>query len=290
MKILIGYDGSQSADAAICDLARAGLPGEADALVLSVAELWMPPPSSYALVETDFAEMPADLEQEANKDAQAACDRIRQLFPRWSVSPKVEWGSPARTILDRAREWESDLVVVGSHGRSALGRFVLGSVANKVVTEAPCSVRVARGRLEEFPAPVRIILGITETPSNEPAVRAVAGRSWPPGSGVRLVTSFGPYEAFGPALQAQIDRIGELHAAAEAELSAAGLAVSSEIREGDPKHVILNEAQRLGADCIFLGTRDLSRAGRFLLGSVSAAVVARALCSVEVARARTLEV
>ena len=41
-----------------------------------------------------------------------------------------------------------DLIVVGSHGRSALGRFMLGSVSQKVVTEAHCSVRVARGRAQ----------------------------------------------------------------------------------------------------------------------------------------------
>ena len=50
MKILIGYDGSESADAALNDLRRAGLPREAEALIVSVEEALMPPPSSYEVV------------------------------------------------------------------------------------------------------------------------------------------------------------------------------------------------------------------------------------------------
>jgi len=63
-----------------------------------------------------------------------------------------------------------------------------------------------------------------------------------------------------------------------------GLTVSSVITEGDPKHVLLDEAEHWGADCIFVGARGLSRVERFLLGSVSAAVAARAHCAVEVVR------
>ena len=51
-----------------------------------------------------------------------------------------------------------------------------------------------------------------------------------------------------------------------------GLTVSSVIKEGDPKHVLLDEAEHWGADCIFVGARGLSRVERFLLGSVAAAI------------------
>jgi nucleotide-binding universal stress UspA family protein len=68
-------------------------------------------------------------------------------------------------------------------------------------------------------------------------------------------------------------------------LQTQGLEVSSVIREGDPKHVLLDEAAHWEADGLFVGARGLSRVERFLLGSVSAAVAARAPCSVEVVRA-----
>jgi len=53
MKILIGYDGSECADAALDDLTNAGLPAKAETYILSVAEVWLPPPppSSYEVLD-----------------------------------------------------------------------------------------------------------------------------------------------------------------------------------------------------------------------------------------------
>ena len=76
----------------------------------------------------------------------------------------------------------------------------------------------------------------------------------------------------------------EILDAMAAPLHTRGLAVSSVIRAGDPKHVLLDEAEHWEADGLFVGARGLSRVERFLLGSVSAAVAARAHCSVEVVR------
>jgi nucleotide-binding universal stress UspA family protein len=73
------------------------------------------------------------------------------------------------------------------------------------------------------------------------------------------------------------------HEAAE-ELRRTGLAVTTLLKDGDPKHVLLEEAEQWHADCIFVGAKGLSRVQRFLLGSVSAGVAARAHCSVEVVR------
>jgi nucleotide-binding universal stress UspA family protein len=67
-------------------------------------------------------------------------------------------------------------------------------------------------------------------------------------------------------------------------LQAAGLAVSSDVKEGDPKRVLPDIAAQWEADCLVVGARGLSRIQRFFLGSVSAAVAARAYCSVEVIR------
>jgi nucleotide-binding universal stress UspA family protein len=70
------------------------------------------------------------------------------------------------------------------------------------------------------------------------------------------------------------------------ELRAAELRAESVVLEGEPKRVLVEEAERWGADSIFVGSMGFSnRLERFLLGSVSAAVAARAHCSVEVVRA-----
>ena len=67
-------------------------------------------------------------------------------------------------------------------------------------------------------------------------------------------------------------------------LRASGLTVSTAIKEGDPKRILTDEAKQWRADCVFVGARGLRGIGRFLLGGVSAAVVARAHCSVEIVR------
>ena len=71
-------------------------------------------------------------------------------------------------------------------------------------------------------------------------------------------------------------------------LHASGLAVTSIIKEGDPKRILADEARQWNADCVFVGASGLRGIGRLLLGSVSAAVVTRAHCSVEVVRERQL--
>jgi nucleotide-binding universal stress UspA family protein len=141
------------------------------------------------------------------------------------------------------------------------------------------------------------------SPDAEAAVHAVAVREWPAGSAVRLLTAFDARMCTALAFMrpsgdmgSERDRGVEVSDVDErawmskrveaiaAPLHTRGLTVSSVIIEGDPKSVLPEEAERWGADSIFVGARGLSRVERFLLGSVSAAVAARAHCSVEVVR------
>jgi nucleotide-binding universal stress UspA family protein len=311
MKILIAYDGSACADLALDDLHRAGLPQEAEALVVSVSEVWLPPPppSSYEIVEGVFSEGTPDIEgrarQQFNLDlerarelADQASNRLRSKFPRWQVTAESFFGSPASQLITRADEWKPDLIVVGSHGRSALGRLVLGSVSQKVLAEAHTSVRVARGRVEVEPSPARIVIAVDGSTAAEAAVREVAARTWPLKSEARVIVVDEPLV---PTLMGRIitpvtrwveesneaDRqwVKKMADAAAKQLHAAELNVSVSIKEGNPKRVLVEEAENWGADCIFLGSTGFSnRFERFMLGSVSAAVAARAHCSVEIVR------
>ena len=302
MKILIAYDGSNCAVAALDDLSQSGLPREAEAVVISVAELWLPPtpPSSLDLIESVYSvRCPAGdrrvraQEAPAMEAAQAlaaqASKRIQLTFPAWEVRAEGCTGSAARQILMKAEQWKPDLIVVGSHGRSALGRRALGSVSQKVATGAKCSVRVARGRVKVETAEARIVIGVDGSPDAETAVRTVAARAWPNNSEVRLVTSIGPFHHLtGPLIEEEEERAREIQHAAEIELRKAGLGVSAMVSGDDPKQALVREAEHWKADCIFVGTNGLSLLGRLLLGSVSTAVVARAHCSVEVVRTAEL--
>ena len=160
-KILIAYDGSTFGDAALDDLPRAGLPRRVEALVVSVADVLMPPPESAEKERIDSTfpfhvphgvkvarERDAQKQDEARSLALEAGRRLRSYFPEWEVRDEALTGTPALEIMRKADEWKADLIVVGSQGRSALGRLILGSVSQKVVNEAKCSVRVARGQDE----------------------------------------------------------------------------------------------------------------------------------------------
>ena len=314
MRILIGYDGSESANAALDDLRKAGLPREVDALVVSVGEVLLPPssigndvvgPMTSRLVTEALAQATArtgQLLEETQEFAEKAADRVRSHFPHWKVRAEGVAGWPATELMSKADEWKADLVVVGSHGRSALGRFILGSVSKKVVIDSRHSVRVARGVVHENEnRPPRVMIGVDGSAEAEHAVREVGMRVWPKGTEVRIVavddgTSPARISRVLPAAAAMIkDSNDNAFAAsrmmvkwAERELRAIGLQVSVAIEKGDSQRVLLEEARKWDADSIFVGSRKFDGTfARFWLGSVSTALVTKAHCSVEVVRSAT---
>ncbi|HEY7910424.1 MAG TPA: universal stress protein [Blastocatellia bacterium] len=308
MRILIAYDGSSHADAALDDLRRAGLPRQAEALVLSVADVWLwPPPKDDARgirgEELDVAglkrarALSEQAVEEARRLAVQASERIKSAFPLWKVDAEGCGDSPAWAVIKKADDWGADLVVVGSQGRSALGRLILGSVSQKVLYEARCSARVGRASSRADNSPPRIIIGVDGSPGAEAAVSAAAGRDWPGGTEARVIAVHSPQTllAIGhfiqPVLVAAREHADDRTALAQSiadlsaeKLRAAGLAVTAIAIEGDPKRVLLDEAEKWEADCIFVGARGLRRIQRLLLGSVSGGVAAQANCSVEVVR------
>ncbi len=292
MKILIAYDGSTCADAAINDLPRAGLPRQADALIVHIQERWLPPPSSYEIVEemvvlsNSVAAQPAREKQEPEIEdkveyiemLERASVRLKSFFPEWTTQTLNLHGSPAREIIRHSKEWEADLIVVGSHGRTGIKRFVLGSVSQKIANEAECSVRVVRGETWKNGSPSRLLIGLDGTNGAKAAVEETARRMWIMGSEVRLVVARDEPEKHYKWLCEHVENNRKV-------LERAELSVTEFLEEGDPKQVIVSAAEEWGADCIFLGANDSTNEFETqLLGSVSTAVVARAHCTVEIVR------
>lgn len=311
MRVLIGYDGSQSADAAIDDMQRAGMPRVSEVLVVSVADLLVRAPSVAEAAVYGFpsqrvgtamtkAQKHNDLVmEEASAYAFRARTRIESLFPDWRVRDEVAIGAAGWELIDAANRWEADLVVVGSLGRSGFARFFLGSVSKKVVTDSSCSVRVSRGGTNKNQTdPVRIIIGVDGSPDSENAIKSVGSRVWPSGTEVRLVavndgTSTATIAPLLPRAtnmirEAQQQKAVQTHSMIEwaaAQLEVIGLKTSISVLKGDPKQILISEAADWNADSIFVGTRGFgSSFERFRLGSISTAVVTGAECSVEVVR------
>ena len=165
-------------------------------------------------------------------------------------------------------------------------------------------MRVARQTTGTGTSAIRIILGVDGSAGAQEAVRTVAARGWTPGSEVRVVVAEDVLKANSvyaliPPVNEFIDEVDrsertEAERIAEeaikqlrSELDGKSVTVSSAVLTGDPKQVLVRHAEEFGADCIFTGATGFSNPiERFLVGSVSAAVAARAHCSVEVVRAR----
>jgi len=93
---------------------------------------------------------------EVKKAAEAHLNQfIAQHMPdvQDSVKKAVIIGKPFAEIIHYARDRDIDLIVLGTHGRSALGSMLLGSVAEKVVRKAPCAVLTVRHPEHRFEAP-----------------------------------------------------------------------------------------------------------------------------------------
>lgn len=310
MKILIGYDGSESSDVALEDLKNAGLPKTTEALVLSMADVIVPPPIDEQSDEAFPLEEPAAVKRarmraerklkEAELMAQRASERLKENFPEWNVSYEALADSPAWALLRTAEDWKADLIVVGAHGHSVLGgRLILGSVSQRVLYEARCSVRVARSRRRNADAPLRLLVGVDNSPDSNAAVDAVSKREWPHRTEARLLAVVGttivvtsePTEL--PVLawiegedEGDLDKARRIFEPTADKLRSAGLDANVIIKEGNPKEQIVEEAESWEADCIFVGARGTRGIDRLLLGSVSSSVAARAHCSVEVVRPR----
>jgi nucleotide-binding universal stress UspA family protein len=306
MKLLIGYDGSECSAAAIDDLKRAGLPDEVDAIVISVAEVWLPP--TLDVESSKDVHLVSELHKRYMKNSKVIAEteamahraqlRLQHNFPKWYVTIETTYGSPAWEIITRADEWKPDLIALGSHGRTAVGRFVLGSVSQKVLTESKCSVRIARGHGEMERTPERIVVAIDGSDAAEEAVKEVCSRKWTDGSSARVVIVDEPMEMnlVGQVIppiahfveevnRNQREKFKQIANDAAVKLNDAGLQTSALICNGNPKREIVNQAEEWEADNIFVGSVGFnSSLERILLGSVSAAVAARAHCSVEVVR------
>jgi nucleotide-binding universal stress UspA family protein len=135
-KLLIAYDGSDSAKAAFdFSLDMAGK-YDAELHVLAVAR----PPDFGSEVETE-----AIIESSRNH----ASHLLQQLKSQVTGRPahfKVMVGHPAESILLYAEDHGIDHIVVGHRGHSLFERWLLGSVARQVIAHAPCAVTVVRPR------------------------------------------------------------------------------------------------------------------------------------------------
>lgn len=93
--------------------------------------------------------------QEAARIVSVIAQHLREGLPKSSVKEEVCSGIAKEVLLSMAQEWGCDFILMGSHGRVGLTKFLLGSVSSAVVSHAPCSVIVVKDKqrtMEQSPA------------------------------------------------------------------------------------------------------------------------------------------
>lgn len=254
---------------------------------------WAVPAAAYP-IEAPF---PVDLIDRLVEDARTSLDTaVREAVAQGvkTATGRLANGQVWRAIVDELEQTRTapyDLCVIGTHGRTGLSRVLLGSVAEKVLRHAPCSVLVVRPDGE--PRPFHHALVPTDfSESAEHAFDLAASLVDPSGSISLLHVIEVPMAYAGePLLELARDLDAPAAAALEKSVvrfrTRSNLAVDSRNRIGSPGGQILTalEADR-SIDLVVMGSHGRSGVERILLGSVAEKVARNARCPVLVARRR----
>ena len=148
MKILLAVDESPYSSEAVGAVADRPWPPGTTVRVLSAVEN-IPQPAAELWYDAEGQLERA--QQEMTKRAGELTARVAQALSASGLraEPIVRQGDPRSVIVDEAKDWLADLIVLGSHGYTGLQRWMLGSVAQSVLSHAPCSVEVVRRKLVE---------------------------------------------------------------------------------------------------------------------------------------------
>jgi nucleotide-binding universal stress UspA family protein len=146
MKVLLAVDGSPCSDLAVDEVGSRPWPDGSTIKVLSAYELALPiTPEGWALSPNYFEELDMGMRRQARSIVERASRTLKaNLKPTIAVEAVSVPGAPRAVILDEAKNWGADLIVVGCHGYRAWERFLMGSVSQAVVSHAKCSVEVVR--------------------------------------------------------------------------------------------------------------------------------------------------
>ena len=283
MKTLLAVDGSDNAYEAVHAMKYMA---RAEELTLLHA-LDVPRPAYPMMVPEVAEELYRSLEQSMREDGERLLDRVQSLLPMHAgpSTKHLRIGSPAEVIVATAEEQQADLIVMGARGLGPIKERLLGSVSHRILTLAPCATLIVNGpvkamknillplqglsdaeaairflQLNPFHDPVEITL-LTVLPSTQPP--------WP-------VDAAAAEKLEKQALQSARDYIDGVAKRLRAiGYQARGIAVL-----GTPSAMILQEATNLSSDLILMGTSGRQGVTRFVLGSVSHALLHKMPCPV----------
>lgn len=205
----------------------------------------------------------------------------------------VEIDNVARSIVEHAEELAVDLVVMCSHGRGGPRTWLFGGIAQQVIAQGDTPVFLVRARAQPLASGFacrRLIVPLDGQPDHEQSVPAASSLAHACGAEIHLLMAVhtrgtlpGQQAASAmllPGASAALLDLAEQAGAQylsrqQAEMQAAGLAVTAEVQRGDPAGLIVTVARRVDADMIVMGTHGKSQMDAFWSGSVTPRVASR---------------
>ena len=282
MKTLLAVDGSDNSYEAVHIMKYLA---RAEQLTLLHA-LDVPRPAYPEMLPEVAEEIYKTLEQSMKEDGERLLKRVESLLPLHAgpTTKQLRIGSPAKTILSMAEEQKADLIVMGARGLGPIKERLLGSVSHRILTLAPCSTLIVNGPV----TPVKQILLPLEGPSDaEAAVRFLRLKPFHEAVELTLMTVLPwtePPWPSGAAAEAaateMLEKQTEYIESMAERLRAIGYQAHGVAVVGTPATMILQQATTLRSDLILMGTRGRQGITRFVLGSVSHAVLHKTPCPV----------
>ena len=265
-KILLPFDGSEGASAVLHHASEIAHRTDATIHVLFVADTAR---ESVTVVETDVVDT---LVQEGEDIVAEAAKTLDTLGVDYETD--VIQGNPAPTIVDYADSYDFDLIVMPTHGREGLSRYLIGSVAEKVVRLASgpvLTVRMLDDERLQFPyedilIPTDGSAGATDAGEHGLALAATLDATVHILSVVDTGLALGSEMARSDTEQAATNAVEELEASAKSQ----GITnTETYVDRGKPVEVILDHIESDGIDAVVMGTDGRRGTERILLGSVA---------------------
>jgi nucleotide-binding universal stress UspA family protein len=277
--VVVGYDGSATADAAVDWAARAAVHAGAPLVVLHAADR-----ITYAHDVSVGLWKPDRVHEAARAVAARGVDRARAAAPEVVADVASSLVGPA-LALDEASTGAA-MVVVGSHGRGRVRGALLGATAYAVSGHARCPVVVVREGDAEVPGPDhRVVVGSDGSVGADRAVDSAADLAASYGAELHIVTSWHPphpdpwdlppvgYSSTAEAVKDRQDGAERTAKDAAARVTAKhpDLVVTTETPEARPEDALLKAAE--GASIVVVGSRGHGALAGLMLGSTSRAVL-----------------
>jgi len=292
MNILLATDGSEYSETAAGYLKRLSLPPETGIVVLYVLKDYLLP---------DDMDAARDFKKAGKKGAEAIVGHFVSLLEPTGcrVTGAVREGEPWREIIEGAHDAGPDLIVLGHRGVKGINRFLMGSVAQKVVRDCQASALVVR-ELPSLDRPMRVLYCTDGSESARYALELMARIPFRKDAEVHVLAvadveisslpeKYYPEDDFSVMMETLR---GHYRQAAEKVVSEDSARLGGYFKDvrgrvvfGVPEQEILKAAEDLQADLIVMGSKGLKGLKGAILGSSSLRVMRHAECGILIAKA-----